>query len=141
MQPQGHQVDRLLRRIAAEGAGDDAVVARAVELLAGVSRALVPIIGQRGMAALYERALHLAAVEHPWLGPARGVDGEPPDFSPLAGAAAGHSLDDAIAAFTFLFATFDRLLVTLIGAPLSERLLQPVWDVPSAGPTRQDPAP
>lgn len=140
MQPQVHQVDNVLRRIAAEGGGMEAVAACTEALWAAVARALVPIIGQRGMSALYERALHLAAGQHQWLAQARGIDGEPAVFSSLARLASEHAVDDAIAAVTTLFEIFDRLLVTLIGASLTERLLQPIWDVPSAGPTRQDTA-
>lgn len=131
----------LLRRVAADGGGMEAIAACTVELWTAAAQALVPIIGQRGMAALYERSVHLAAAQHRWLDQALGVDGGPPDFSPLATAASEQSPDDAIAAITTLFATFDRLLVTLIGASLTKRLLQPIWDVPSAGATRQDPAP
>ena len=141
MQPQAHQVDSVLRRIAADGGGMEAIAARTVALWTEVARVLVPIIGQRGMSALYERALHLAAAQHRWLEQARGEDGELPVFSSLAGAASEQAVDDVIASVTTLFETFDRLLVTLIGASLTERLLQPIWDVPSAGPIRQDTAP
>ncbi|MBB6598811.1 hypothetical protein [Luteimonas sp. MC1825] len=133
-------MDSVLRRIAAEGSGMDALAARTEALWTDVARALVPIIGQRGMSALYERALHLAARQHLWLAQASGLDGEPAVFSSLARVASEHAVDDAIAAITTLFETFDRLLVTLIGASLTERLLQPIWDVPSAGTTRQDTA-
>ncbi|GGK10069.1 hypothetical protein GCM10011394_19390 [Luteimonas terricola] len=119
----------------------EAIAARTVALWTEVARVLVPIIGQRGMSALYERALHLAAAQHRWLGQARGEDGELPVFSSLARAASEQAVDDAIASVTTLFETFDRLLVTLIGASLTERLLKPIWDVPSAGPIRQDTAP
>ncbi|QDW66024.1 hypothetical protein [Luteimonas granuli] len=136
-------MDSVLRDIAAEGRGTEAICARTVSLWTGVAHALVPIIGQRGMSALYERALHLASAQHKWLEQARGADADDglPGFSLLAAAASNQRQDDAIAAIAILFETFDRLLVTLIGASLTERLLQPVWDVPSASPTRQDTAP
>lgn len=143
MPVQVHQVDRVLRHIVAEGRGIEAICERTVVLWTEVSRALVPIIGQGGMSALYDRALHLAAARHQWLEQARSADAgsEPPAFPMLARAASGQAVDDAIAAVTTLFETFDRLLVNLIGASLTGRLLKPVWDVPSAGPTRQDTAP
>ncbi|WP_456980681.1 hypothetical protein [Luteimonas sp. A478] len=133
----------MLSRIVAEGHGIEAIGDRTVVLWTEVARALVPVIGQGGMSALYDRALHLAAAQHRWLEQARSVDADrgPPVFPLLARAASAQTVDDAIAAVTTLFKTFDRLLVTLIGASLTERLLQPVWDVPSAGPTRQDTAP
>ena len=136
-------MDSVLRRIAAEGRGTGAICDRTAQLWAEVAHALIPIIGQRGMAALYDRALHLAAAGHPWLEQARSTDADsgPPDFARLARAASGQTAGDAVAAATTLFRTFDRLLVNLIGAPLTGRLLQPIWDVPSAGPTRQDTAP
>ncbi|WP_456971699.1 hypothetical protein [Luteimonas sp. A277] len=136
-------MDSVLSRIVAEGHGIDAIGERTVALWAEVTRALVPIIGQGGMSALYDRALHVAAAQHRWLEQARSVDADsgPRAFPLLARAVGGQSPDDAIAAITTLFKTFDRLLVTLIGASLTKRLLQPVWDVPSAGLTRQDTAP
>ena len=138
-----HQVDSVLRHIAVEGRGIEAICDRTVALWTEVARALVPIIGQGGMSALYDRALHLAASTHPWLEDARSADAGSgsPVFAMLARATSGQSVDAAIAAVTTLFETFDRLLVNLIGASLTARLLQPVWDVPSAGPTRQDTAP
>jgi len=141
MQSEGHQTGAVLRRLADHGGGVDAITGHTVALWTRTARALVPVIGQRGMSALYARAVHLAAVQHPWLAQAVGADDVAADFSPLAKAAAEQPPDAAIAAITALFETFDRLLVTLIGASLTQRLLQPIRDVPSAGATRQDPAP
>ena len=138
-----HPVDSVLRHIVAEGRGIEAICERTVALWTEMARALVPIIGQGGMSALYDRALHLAAAQHRWLEQARSVDADrgPPVFPLLGRAASAQTVDEAIAAVTTLFETFDRLLVALIGASLTGRLLQPIWDAPSTGPIRQDTAP
>lgn len=141
MHSQVHRVETLLRRNAADGGGIAAISAETVALWHGVSGALTPIIGQRGMSALYERALHLAAARHPWLEDARDGSAEAPAFSGLARSMTQQTQHDAIASIATLFETFDRLLVTLIGASLTERLLQPIWAAPSVGPTRQDTSP
>lgn len=119
------------------GGGTDAITAQALTLWDDLSGALVPIIGQRGMSALFSRALHLAGARHAWLGEAVQAAGGVPAFSVLAGVGSRQAEDDAIVAIADLFETFERLLVTLIGASLSERLLQPLRDDPS-DPPRQD---
>lgn len=139
MQPQVHRVETLLRRAAAGGGGMDATIAQSVALWDDVGAALVPIIGQRGMSALYARALHLAGARHPWLRDASRT-GDVSAFPALAEAMSHQVQDDAILAVVDLFETFERLLVTLIGASLSERLLQPLRDDPS-DPARQDISP
>ncbi|MDR6990666.1 hypothetical protein [Luteimonas sp. 3794] len=137
MQTQMHRVESLLRRVAAEGGGTDAITAQAVTLWNDLGGALVPIIGERGMSALSSRALHLAGARHAWLRDALEAAGSVPAFPVLAEASSRQSEDDAIVAIADLFDTFERLLVTLIGASLSERLLHPLRDDPS-DPPRQD---
>ncbi|MDR7194648.1 hypothetical protein [Luteimonas terrae] len=140
MQTQMHRVESLLRRVAAEGGGTDAITAQALTLWDDLSGALVPIIGQRGMSALFSRALHLAGARHAWLQAEFEAAGGVPDFPILAEAGSRQAEDDAIVAIADLFDTFERLLVTLIGASLSERLLHPLRDDPT-DPSRQDTTP
>ena len=47
----------------------------------------------------------------------------------------------AMEAGSALFMNFRELLTTLIGAPLTERLLQAAWSTPSSAPLAQDPKP
>lgn len=102
---------------------------------------LTPILGQRGMAALYERSLHLAAAAHPWL--AAPDENDPPAVGPAAlrSALARRSSAVAMAGASALLQTFYELLASLVGASLTERLLRPVWSTPSSGPSAQDKMP
>ena len=56
----------------------DAIVAIWLE----IDQALHPIIGHRGVAALYNRSLHLTAAAYPWL--AMGQHGVPAAVDPSA---------------------------------------------------------
>ncbi len=97
----------------------------------GIQTALAPIVGQRGMAALYKRSLHLGAQAWPWLAAAQGDDEPAPcDFTPLQTTLAAQSPASAAAGSLALLQTFHTLLQSLIGAGLTDRLLRPVWAPP-----------
>ena len=106
-----------------------------------IDDALTPILGQRGMAALYDRSLHLAAAGHPWL--AAPDERDPPAVGPAAlkSALARRSSAVAMAGASAFLQTFHELLASLVGASLTERLLRPVWSIPSSGPPAQDTSP
>lgn len=106
--------------------------------------ALSPIIGPRGVAALGQRSLHLASVQHPWLAARRPGDPATLDATLLVSLLALRSSDDAAAVGSAFLQTFRELLSSLIGASLTERLLRPVWGPPDTAlnsPTAQDPTP
>ena len=122
------------------GAGANAAqVADAIfAVWAEIDDALTPILGSRGVAALYMRSLHLAGKAHPWL--AAPDEGEPPAVGPAAlkSALARHSSSAAAAGGSAFLQTFHELLASLVGASLTERLLRSVWAAPSSGPHKQD---
>lgn len=117
------------------GASSQEVAALVAATFRRVHQALVPIVGERGMAALYKRSLHLSGPMHPWLaGAAKGsadgaaVDAEfAVDLTALTAALATRSSAEAASAGTQLLDCFRDLLTTLIGETLTERLLRPVW--------------
>lgn len=110
----------------------DAVVATWQEIAA----ALAPLIGERGVAALYKRSLFLTANKHPWLAEAYEGLQSPMDLPRLNATVRQQTSGVAAAGGTALFQTFYELLTSLVGASLTERLLRPVWASPS-----QDPSP
>ena len=115
----------------------DAVVAIWLE----IDQALHPIIGHRGVAALYERSLSLTAAAYPWL--ALEQRGMPAAVDPAALRAAlvQQTGAQAAAGGNALFHSFHQLLASLVGASLTERLLRSVWDhSPGAAPA-QDTSP
>ena len=89
--------------------------------------ALAPIIGKRGVAALYRRSLHLASRVHSGLAAAHAGPPLVMDIDVLRAALAQQSAGDTAASGLLVLKTFHELLVALIGAPLAERLLQSVW--------------
>lgn len=84
---------------------------------------LRPIIGQRGVVALYKRSLQLTSNTYPWLIHAhQGMN-----FAILKSAFEQQSKIDIIAAGEALLHTFCELLTTLVGSSLTERLLRSIW--------------
>lgn len=103
-----------------------------------INVALSPIIGQRGVAMLYKRSLHVTSAAHPWL---TGTHEDGPatiDMAALQSVFAQQSSTSAIAGGGALLQTFHELLSSLIGLSLTERLLRPVWAPFLSGPPAQD---
>lgn len=103
-----------------------------------VDSALTPIIGPRGVSALYRRALHLVQAEYPWLEAVYGDELEQGQFTSLVSALARQPTTLAAAANGALLEAFYNLLANLIGEPLTTRLLQPAIDTMSAEDVRQE---
>ncbi len=110
------------------GVDEASAVAKAARATwAEVVTQLSPVIGNRGVDVLFQRALHLTTSTFAWL--ASG-SGEARGASQMAGLGARLESRDAAAAMAAtlaLFCTFTDLLASLIGEPLTERLLGPVW--------------
>ncbi len=100
--------------------------------------ALTPIIGPRGVAALYKRSLHLNRHRHACLGDVAQAVQTSIDTAPLTSALAQQSPRDAAAMGAALFQTFYELLTTLVGPLLTERLLRSVWVHFLSSPPAQD---
>lgn len=131
-------MQETVARLPAKSADIKLVADSAVSTWRAVDAALSPIIGQRGVAALFKRSLFLIRADHPWLA-AIYVGGLPPDdFESLRFALMQHSSSNAIAANAALLKSFHDLLAHLIGASLTERLLQSIWPLPSSGAAAQD---
>ena len=129
----------LAERVA-EGA-DSLQIAEAIRALwLDVEKALRPVLGDRGVAALFKRALHVAATKHLWLAPLKtAADDDAVDVDRLAALVAASPPSEAIGAGTAVFENFRELLITLIGASLSERLLRNAWSTITSAPPAQDP--
>jgi len=136
------------RRIAAPLAhrvGEDADAAQIAEAVVAtwqeVDAALTPIIGQRGVAALYKRSLYLTGAAQPWLaGTHKGVP-TAMDLAALKSVLAQQSSANAAAGGGALLQTFYELLTSLVGPSLTERLLRPVWANSLSGRPAQDTTP
>jgi len=134
------QQPEIIDRALAEGIADDAdagIVAaaafRAVDLLLNEIR---PLVGGQATRALYSRSLHLArsSFRRPDLA-------EPETRSDLASLQhdlAGRAPVDARLAARALLTSFVDLLVSLIGRPLANRILESAWGTPTAKHPAED---
>ena len=89
-----------------------------------IDDALTPIIGKRGVAALYGRSVHLACRAHPWLASAEAGAPSAMDLGLLASLLSSQTAAEAAAAGGRLLHALHELLTALIGASLTERLLR-----------------
>jgi hypothetical protein len=126
-----------------EGADAARVADHVLAVWKQVEDVLTPIIGQRGVAALYRRSLYLAARDHPWLARLQLQEADPPavDVAALRSALAQQDPDAAAAGGGALLQTFHELLASLVGPSLTGRLLATAWELPTRGPSAQDPSP
>lgn len=120
------------------GASSEEVAALVTGAFRGIDQALNPIVGQRGMAALYKRSLHDCRPVHPWLPIAADNADSEMEFAALAAVLATRTSADAATAGTRLLESFRVLLITLIGESLTERLLRPVWATFLSGTSARD---
>jgi hypothetical protein len=135
--PKGLQA--ILAQLALQDADAIRIADTAVAIWLRIDAALAPIIGHGGVAALYERCLYLTRIDHPWLLAAHQHALAAGQFvETLRTALAQQTRTDAAVAIGALLQTFLDLLTSLIGAELTERLLQSVWDQPSSGPAVRD---
>jgi hypothetical protein len=130
-------IEELFFRWAEEDDGSARIAAAAVRLWSGVDEGLAPILGQRGVTALYQRSLSIARTRFSWLphgaGELRGGE-----LRTLQTALLAQPPALAAAASGALLKIFSDLLTNLIGEALTERLLGSVWDNFSSGLPAQD---
>jgi hypothetical protein len=135
---QGHRWPAPLGHRLQAGADVGQVAETILALWQEIDQALTPIVGHRGVAALYNRSLKLTAVAHPWLASASSAVLAAMDPSALKAALLQQTATQAAAGGSALFETFRELLASLVGAALTERLLRSVWTPSSGVPPAQD---
>jgi hypothetical protein len=117
-------------------------VADAIEAVwLDIDQALSPIVGHRGVAALYNRSLKLAAPAHPWLACGHHDVLAAVDLPALKALVSQQAAAEGAAGGHALFQAFHELLASLVGAALTERLLRSVWAHSSGTPPAQDNSP
>jgi hypothetical protein len=118
-----------------------AQVSEAMAALWGeIDAALHPVLGHRGVAALYQRSLTLCAASHPWLRIAEPGVPSTVDAAALRAALGKQGAAEALAGATALLHAFHALLASLVGASLTDRLLRAVWAQSPRAPAAQDTA-
>lgn len=138
MDAESNTIASALSRLATNKAGADRVAALAAEKMHAIHLALAPIIGDRGVSALYRRSLFLISRDAPWANALHDEDSAGNDYATLQSAITQQSADDALRITEALFTTLYTVLVSLIGAALTERLLHPMFDTSSNGRAVQE---
>lgn len=138
MEAKPDTIASALSRLAAEGAGADRIAAVVAEKMHALHLALAPIIGDRGVSALYRRSLFLISQDASWADSLHGEDSAGNDYATLQSAIAQQPAGDALRIAEALFTTLHAVLVSLIGAALTERLLHPMFDPTASGHAVQE---
>lgn len=121
----------LVERALADGAS---LADTAAATWRSVADTLAPVIGELGVLALFDRSLHLAEIEFPWLSTAqRGarLESSAGNLRLCLAAREDADPDGVAAASSAHLCIFAELLALLIGQALRERLLQPAWPGPA----------
>lgn len=119
VEPKGHW-------IAPQSTAED-VAHSVVATWQDIHAALSPIIGERGVTALYDRSLGLSTLSTPWLTRVRSTSRTEMDLAALHAVLLEHGVAEAAHVGTALFLSCQGLLSGLLGAALADRLLGPVW--------------
>jgi hypothetical protein len=127
-----------LQRLAAGGADAAKVTAAIVSVWREIEVALAPVIGQRGVAALFERSLYLTRSRHPWLAAVAEHNEARMDLAALTGVLQKQGSTAAASGGGAHLEALYELLGSLIGPSLAERLLRPTWSNPLTGAAAQD---
>lgn len=125
-------------RTAAHSVETDAVAASTVHALASLFAELKPLVGVLATQALYRRALHLARSS--FSRPGAEAPSLDEQLERLRQELASGTHADALRGSEALLHAFVDLLVSLIGGPLTFRLLRSAWGVRSAETYSKEPA-
>jgi len=112
-----------------------------VTTLQEMDAALTPIIGQRGVAALYRRSLYLCASTHPRLVGTHESVQAAMDLTEFKSILVQQTSAEIRLFGEELLKTFYELLTTLVGPSLTARLLRSVLENSLSGPPAQDTSP
>ena len=118
---------RVLRDQSGPNADAASVALAARRCFEQLARVLTPLIGQVGIDALAARAVHLAQREYPWLADTRDREHAEGPLVQVSMSLEHHEPALATEAAAAVLATFTGLLVTMIGEPLTGRLMRQAW--------------
>lgn len=99
----------------------------AVELWRQLAIQIIAIVGVGGFDSLYARSLYLAKDQYPWLTAGAAPPQVEHRFASLEASLKGATPELASSANRQLLTLFTDTLASLIGEPLTERLLDSAW--------------
>jgi hypothetical protein len=132
-------IKRLLDEGVAADDGSDVVASVAVRALASLFAELRPLIGMLALRALYSRSLHLA--HDSFQRPSANLVSEDELLIHLQQDLVSRQPADARRAAQSLLHALANLLISLIGEPLTNRLLHKAWGNLSVGKPSEVKAP
>jgi hypothetical protein len=131
------QIQNKLMQCAGSAGGANAVAAAMLATWSNIAVRLSPVIGERGVAALCSRALHISSRSLPWLSAAsERAQGTAP-LEAISKLLQQQEAAVAAAASCEFLSVFTEVLADLIGEHLTDRLLGPVWAPPVPAPERE----
>lgn len=139
--PPSPPIAESLAQRAREGATAEQMADLVVSAWQQIRAALGPVIGERGVAALYHRSLHLGSASHPGLAALRAGAASEINLESLQSLLAQQDSSQAAASGGALLMSFHALVGSLIGPALSGQLLGAVWVSILSGMPAQDPPP
>lgn len=131
----------MLEQRASAGASSSQIADTVVAACTLLDANLKSIIGARAVAMLLRRSLLLAAVTHPWMPDAADELSEAMGLDALRRVLGEQASLEAAAGGGALLQSFEALLASLIGSPLTERLLRSAWANLLDGLAVKDPLP
>ncbi len=131
-----------IQRALADRVGDppnSAAVADAVfDIWLRMSSRLSPVIGVRGFNILFACTLHMTSKSYPWLAIPEDTGENSTVLAEFRTRLAESEPEAAAEACHALLATFVNLLENMIGEPLVELLLGPVWASPPSASDQEN---
>ncbi len=127
-----------LARFRASGADASHVSLAVVSTWAEIKQTIEPVVGARGVAALYERSLYLVRPEHPWLVPVPQSAEIEMNLEALEAVLMQQDSATAAAGGTAHLQKFYEVFSSLIGPSLSDGLLRFIWEKSTNGSAALD---
>jgi hypothetical protein len=129
------RLDASLAQLAAQDADVARLASVIISIWQKIESALAPVIGKRGLVALYERSLHTAQAAYPWLMPVSENVESAMDLTALKTVLLKQNSTSAAAGGGAHLQALYELLGSLISLSLTQRLLGPIWELPLNDPT------
>lgn len=109
------------------------VVDAAIGYWSRMATQIISIIGDGGFDSLYARSVFLSQSAYPWLAASSGAAQTANRFADLKNSLEAQTPALAGEANSLLLITFTDILVSLIGGPLTGRILESAWDIDIQG--------
>jgi len=115
----------LVKRLTARDSGK--VAETACDLWGPLSVEISSIIGDAGFDSLYARSVFLTQTQYPWLAAGSAAPTADQRFAPLQTSLEEQTTALALEANTLLLIIFTDILASMLGEPLTARILNSAW--------------